>query len=111
MSLQFLSHSWQVGCVDDGIMVTLSQQELDSKRLWAMADELFELAQENGQPNLYVDFTNVRSLASVIFSILVSLDKRLRDGGCRLILCNLDPFVYQSFRATGLTENLDIRVS
>jgi anti-anti-sigma factor len=111
MALQFVSHNWQVEHVDDGLTVTLSQQELDSKAVWILVDELFELAQESGKPNLYVDFGNVRRIASVVFGKLITLDKRLREVDCRLILCNVDAFVYESFRSVRLTENLDIRVN
>src|SRR5437660_6811957 len=110
MALQFLSHNWQVEHIDNGIEVTLSQQELDSKAIWILVDELFELAQESGQSNLYVNFGNVRRLAAIVFDKLITLDKRMREVDCRLILCNVNPSVYESFRAARLTENLDIRV-
>ena len=109
MALQFLSHNWEVAHVDDGILVTLSQRELDSQAIWILVDELFELALESGRPNLYVDFANVRHLAGIVFGKLITLDKKLREVDCRLILCNVDRFLYQSFRAARLTENLDIR--
>jgi anti-anti-sigma regulatory factor len=111
MALQFVSHNWQVEHIENGIVVILSQQELDSRAIWILVDELFELAQESGQPNLYVDFGNVRRLANIVFGKLITLDKKLRDVDCRLILTNVNAFVYQSFRAGRLTENLDIRVS
>jgi anti-anti-sigma factor len=109
MSLQFLSHSWQVENLEDGIMVTVHQQELDSRTLWILADELFELAQECGQPNLCVDFGKVYSLPSAVLGILIKLDKQLRNIWCRMILNKVGPLVYQSLRAARLTENLDIR--
>src|SRR5438105_3875139 len=111
MSLQFLSHSWEVSDVESGIVVTLNQQDLDSKAIWILVDELFELALEHGQPNLYVDFGNVRRVASIVFGKLITLDKRLRNVDCRLVLCNVSSFLYQLFRATRLTENLVIRRS
>jgi anti-anti-sigma regulatory factor len=108
MSLQFLSCSWEVETVDSGIMVTLGQEEWDSKAVWVLFDELFELAVEYRRPNLYVDFANVRRLAGIVFGKLITLDKKLRAVGCRLVLCNVDPGLYQSFRAARLTENLTI---
>jgi anti-anti-sigma factor len=111
MSLQFLSHAWEVGTVDSGIVVTLNQQDLDSKAIWVLVDELFELALEHGEPNLYVDFGNVRSVASIVFGKLITLDKKLRNVDCRLVLCNVNSFLYRLFRAARLTENLVIRRS
>jgi anti-anti-sigma regulatory factor len=109
MLLPLLSDEWLVERLENGIRVTLNQQELDSKTIWILVDELFELVLKTGQTNLYVDFGNVRRLASIVFGKLITLDKKLRAMDCRLILCNVDPFVYQSFRAARLTENLDIR--
>jgi anti-anti-sigma factor len=109
MSLQFLSCSWEVETVDSGILVRLSQEELDSKAVWVLFDELFELALENGQPNLFVDFGNVRRLAGIVFGKLITLDKKLREVDCRLILCNVHPSLYQTFRAARLTDNLEIQ--
>ncbi len=109
MALQFLSHNWQVENLEDGIVVALSQQALDSKTIWILVDELVELAHENGKPILYVDFSQVRRIASILFGKLITLDRKLREMDCHLILCNLDPFVYESFRMARLTENLDIR--
>jgi anti-anti-sigma regulatory factor len=96
MALQFLSHSWEVKNVPDGIMVEISHQELDSETILILADELFELAMENGQPNLWVDFVNLRSSTDVVFEKLTTLDKRLRDMGCRLIVCNIEPDIGSS---------------
>jgi anti-anti-sigma regulatory factor len=109
MSLQFLSCSWEVQHVDSGIMVTLSQEDWDSKAIWVLFDELFELALEHGQPNLYVDFGNVRRLAGIVFGKLITLDRKLREVDCRLVLCNVEQALYQSFRAARLTENLEIQ--
>jgi anti-anti-sigma regulatory factor len=109
MALQVLSEFWSADAVHDGVVVELSQEVLDSRAVWVLFDELFELAVDSGLSTLYVDFQNVRRLASIVFGKLITLDKKLRDIDCRLIICNPDPFVYQSFRAARITENLDIR--
>jgi anti-anti-sigma factor len=111
MSFHFLSHSWEVKNLDDGIMVTVSQQELDASTIAILVDELHELVRQSGQSNLYVDLGHVRLLASIVFGKLITLDAKLRKMDCRLILCNLDPFIYQTFQATRLTDSLDIRVN
>jgi anti-anti-sigma regulatory factor len=110
MSLQFLSHRWDVECIANGLIVRLSQEDLHSTAISILVDELYELALEHGRANLYVDFANVRRLASIVFGKLISLDRKLRDVDCRLVLCNVDPAVYQAFRAARLTENLDVRL-
>lgn len=111
MSFHFLSHAWDVTNVDDGIMVTLSPHELDANTVAVLVDELVELVRECGQPNLYVDFGPVHVLAGIVFGKLITLNARLREMDCRLVLCNLDPLIFDAFAETRLTDNLDIRLS
>ena len=56
MALQIMSQNWQVAYVEDHIMVTVTQLELDSKAIWLLIDELTELAQDN--PNILLDLRN-----------------------------------------------------
>jgi anti-anti-sigma regulatory factor len=96
MSMHFVSHAWQVQDVEDGIVVKLTEQDLDA----ALADELLDLAMESGRPNLYLDLLQVRALSGSIAGKLFGLDRQLRRNGGRLILCNL---------ASMLCEALQVR--
>jgi anti-anti-sigma factor len=109
MSFHFLSHRWDVTNLDDGIQVALHQNELDAHTVADLVDELVELVRETGRTRLYLDFSQVRVLASIVFGKLISLDARLRAMACQLTVCNVEPFVYQTFEAGKLTEILDIR--
>ena len=106
MSLQFLSQRWEVTTTASGLTVTIAQQELDSNAIWILFDELYQLALEYGKPNLLVDFKNVRRLANIGFGKLITLDKKLRDVDCRLVLSNVNPALYKALQAARLTENL-----
>jgi anti-anti-sigma factor len=110
MSFHFLSHSWEVASVQDGLEVTLYQRDLDPDTLAVFVEELTELLREGGQPNLYLDLDNVRFLRSVFMAKLTVLDEQLRRMDCRLILCNLDPVIYETFQTTRLADSLDIRL-
>lgn len=101
--------SWEVKEVMDGTMVTLTAPESNPIALARMVDELWDLVQASQRPNLYIDFETVKMLASVVLGKLIALDKKLREGGGKLILVNLDPFLYKTFQVTRLTELLDIR--
>jgi CheY-like chemotaxis protein/anti-anti-sigma regulatory factor len=109
MSMHFISHRWEVTTVEDGIMVTFDQQDLDPPILSVMIDDLFELVQESGQSNLYLNFAKVHLLPSIAFAKLIALGDQLNQSGCRLILCNVDHHLYEFLEAGQLTENLDIR--
>jgi anti-anti-sigma regulatory factor len=106
MSFHFVSHSWEVSNLYDGIMVTVSQQELEPHTIAVLVDELFELVRESGQPHLYLDLGKVRFLASMVTDKLITLDDMMRHMDCRLILCNLDPLILQTLQATPVLERL-----
>jgi CheY-like chemotaxis protein/anti-anti-sigma regulatory factor len=108
MSMHFISHRWEVTTVEDGTMVTFGQQDLDAPTLSVLIDDLFELVQESGQTNLYLNFAKVHLVPSIAFSKLICLGDKLNEAGCRLILCNVDHHLYECLEAGRLTDNLDI---
>jgi anti-anti-sigma factor len=109
MSFHFCCHSWEVRDMDDGTLVKLTNRDLDKETIPVLVDELFEIVQESGRPALYLDFGAIRLLPSLVLGKMISLDAKLREHGCRLILTNVDPLVYETFQATRLAEVLDIR--
>jgi twitching motility two-component system response regulator PilG len=111
MSMHFISHHWEATNVDDGIMVALDGQVLDSPALAAMVDDLFELAQESGQSTVFLNFDKVQLLPSVAFGKLMVLNAKLNDVGCRLVLCGVHPHLRECLEAAGLTDILEIRES
>jgi anti-anti-sigma factor len=111
MSFHFLSHSWEVKEVDDGLLVRCTHRDLDALTIPVMVDELYELVLENGPPNLYLDFGQLHYLASIVIGKLISLNEKLHHIGGRVVVCNLDPSLYEPFRVARVTELLDIRVN
>jgi anti-anti-sigma factor len=109
MSFHFCSHSWEVRDTQDGTLVKLTQRDLDQDTVAVLVDELFELVRESGRSNLYLDLGGIRLMASAVLGKMLSLDTKLRKHGGRLILVNIDPFIFQMFHAARLTEILDIR--
>jgi anti-anti-sigma factor len=109
MSFHFCSHPWEVRDIDDGTLVKLTSRDLEKETIPVLVDDLFELVQESGQPNLYLDLGGIRVMASIVLGKLLSLDLKLRAQGGRLILTDLDPFLYQMFQATRLTDIVDVR--
>ena len=109
MSFHFCSQTWEVRDTPDGTLVKLTPRNLNQEALAVLVDELFDLVQESGQPNLSLDFTEIRAVTSVILGKMLALDAKLRQHGGRLILLNTDSFVYQKFDVTRLTKILDVR--
>ena len=109
MPFHFCSHPWEVRDMQDGTLVTLTARDLDKETVPVLVDDLYELVSESGQPNLYLDLAGIHQLASVVLGKMLALDTRLRQHGGRLVLLNLDPFVYQQFQLTRIIDVLDIR--
>jgi anti-anti-sigma factor len=109
MSFHFCSHSWEVRDMHDGTLVTLTARDLDKETVPVLVEDLYELASESGQPNLYLDLAAIHQFASVVLGKLLALDTKLREHGGRLVLLNLDPFVYQQFQITRIIDVLDVR--
>jgi anti-anti-sigma factor len=61
------------------------------------------------QRHLILDFSNVEYLTSLGLAMLLTLRKRLAEGGRRLAILNLQPHVYEVFSVTRLDTVFDVR--
>jgi len=111
MPFHFCSHAWEVQDTEDGTRVQLTRRDLDAETESVLVDELFELVQESGRPNLYLDFGQVHMLTSVLIGKMIALNTLLQEHGGRLILMNLDPVMTQSLNEVQLTDLLEVRAS
>jgi anti-anti-sigma factor len=109
MSFHFCSHAWEVSHVADGTLVRLTQRDIDAESVHDLVDDLFELVQEDGRPNLYLDLASLHQLASVAVGKLIALNTRLRDRGGRLVLVNVDEALNDTLEAAALADVLEIR--
>jgi anti-anti-sigma factor len=97
MPLHVLSHPWEVQETDTGPLIKITYRDLNVRTVSILADELFELALESDGSHLYLDFEDVQVLASVVPGKLFALNRRLREAGKHLALCNLNPALKQLF--------------
>jgi anti-anti-sigma factor len=58
---------------------------------------------------LYLDLSGFESPTAAGLGQLVTLHKRLRASGGRLVLCNVGEAAYEVFAVTRLTDVLDVR--
>jgi anti-anti-sigma factor len=72
-------------------------------------DDLLELAQETGRPNLYLDFGAVESMSSAVLGRVILLHRKLRNAGGRLSLFSLNPPLKELLDMSLLTDVLDVR--
>ncbi len=110
MSLHSLSSRWEVRQVDDGTLVRVLDHGLDARTALLLCDELFELVEASGRPNLYLDLGAVVTLSSAVLAQLLALDRTLADAGGHLALFSCNACLRELLQATHLTNLLDVRV-
>ena len=87
-------------------VATFTATRLDYSHIQAVEDDLNQSA---GQTELYLDFTAVADLSSNALGKLIGLHTRAARAGCRLVLTNLNPYVYGLFCVTHLDLLLEVR--
>jgi len=82
---------------------------LDEQNIQIIGEQLFSLVDEVGRRKLLLNFGNVEFLSSAALGKLIALHKKLQAVGGRLILCNIDPEIYEVFEITRLDKFFNIR--
>ena len=111
MSFHFCSHSWQIQDMSDGTLVALSNRDLTRETVPLIVDELCQLVEESGRPNLYLDFANVGLVPSLAISKLVTLSAQLQERGGRLELRNVNSTLEESLEAMELADFFNVRAA
>jgi CheY-like chemotaxis protein/anti-anti-sigma regulatory factor len=109
MSMHFISHRREVVAVEDGLKVTLRQQDFDAPLLPDLFEDLLGLSHESSHSSIFLDFDNVHHLPSIAFSKLIALDGQLNEVGSKLVLCNVHPHLYECLQAAAMTDSLEVR--
>ncbi len=97
----------------DGVTVVnfLDHKILDAGNIQELGEELFGLVEEDGVKSLLLDFGNVEFLSSAALNKLIMLDKKVKQHGGQLKLCNLKPEIQEVFVITRLNQLFEIRDS
>ena len=82
---------------------------LDEQNIQIIGDQLFSLVDTEGLRKLLLNFGNVEYLSSAALGKLITLNKKLQAAGGRLILCNIDPQIYEVFEITKLDKFFNIQ--
>ena len=77
---------------------------LDEQNIQVIGEQLFSLVEEEGMKKILLNFSNVEYLSSAALGKLISLNKKLQGVGGRLILCNIDPQIFEVFEITKLDK-------
>jgi len=82
---------------------------LDEQNIQIIGEQLFGLVDQEGRRKLLLNFGNVEYLSSAALGKLITLNKKLQGAGGRLILCNIDPQIYEVFEITKLDKLFNIQ--
>jgi anti-sigma B factor antagonist len=82
---------------------------LDEQNIQIIGEQLFGLVDQDGRRKLLLNFGNVEYLSSAALGKLITLNKKLQAVGGRLILCNIDPQIYEVFEITKLDKFFNIQ--
>src|SRR5262249_1463101 len=82
---------------------------LEAQKLQAIGDQLSSLVDEMGCRKLVLNFCLVKDISSLALGMLVSLNKKLRAVGGKLVLCGMDPQLRELMALTQLDAILVIR--
>ena len=75
---------------------------LDEQNIQIIGEQLFSLVDEQGLRKILLNFANVEYLSSAALGKLITLNKKLQQAGGKLILCNIDPQIFEVFEITKL---------
>ena len=86
-----------VGEIEGGTVVTIRTHLVDVAQVDRIGEALFDLAARQDPCRLFVDFSDIEFLSSMMIGVLIKLESMLATTGGRLTLCGLRPEVNQIF--------------
>jgi len=90
------------------VVELMDKKILDEAAIAEIGEAIFALVAEVADPRIVVDFVNVGHMSSSMLGMLITLNKRVREKGGTLCLCNICPSIYEVFVITRLNEVFEI---
>src|SRR5918999_354493 len=82
---------------------------LDEQNIQAIGEQLFGLVDTQGHKKILLNFRNVEYLSSAALGKFITLNKKVNSTEGKLILCNIDPQIYEVFEITKLNKLFNIQ--
>ena len=100
----------EVEDIGDVTVVNFTDKKiLDEQNIQIIGEQLFSLVDELGRRKLILNFSNVEYLSSAALGKFITLNKKVNAAGGRLVLCNIDPQIYEVFEITKLNKLFTIK--
>jgi anti-sigma B factor antagonist len=92
----------------DVTVVTFTDRKiLDEEKTEAIGDQLSSHV-DQGRKTLVLNFANVQHMSSAVLGTLITLRKKVLAAGGKLVLCAIDPQIFEVFKITGLDKQFVI---
>src|SRR5580698_1940584 len=75
---------------------------LHDQNIKVIGEQLFSLVDELGRRKVLLNFKNVEFLSSAALGKLITMNRKLQSAGGKLVLCEIDPQIYEVFEITKL---------
>src|SRR3954470_771217 len=82
---------------------------LDEQNIQVIGEQLFSLVDELGRKKILLNFRNVEYLSSAALGKFITLNKKVNGSQGKLVLCNIDPQIYEVFEITKLNKLFNIQ--
>jgi anti-sigma B factor antagonist len=77
---------------------------VDEETINSVGSELFHLVEEQGCRRLVLSFAKVKRAGSAMLGKVIWLHKKIQNAGGKLVLCNVEPTLYEAFETLQLTR-------
>jgi len=94
---------------DVTIVNFIDKKILDEQNIQKIGEDLFSLVDEMGRRRIVLNFRNVDYLSSAALGKFITLNKKVHGAGGKLVLCNIDPNIYEVFEITKLNKLFNIQ--
>jgi len=110
MSSQSRRRRLEVEDIGDITVVNFTDKKiLDEQNIQIIGEQLFSLIDELGRRKVILNFSNVEYLSSAALGKFITLNKKVNAVGGKLVLCNIDPAIYEVFEITKLNKLFNIQ--
>lgn len=110
MSTQPRRRRLEVEDIGDVTVVNFTDKKiLDEQNIQVIGEQLFSLVDELGRRKILLNFRNVEYLSSAALGKFITLNKKINGVSGKLVLCNIDPQIYEVFEITKLNKLFNIQ--
>lgn len=94
---------------DNATVALLSEEKILRERdIAAIESSVMPLIEKTYGMNLIMNFSRVKFLTSSALGLLIRISKRSYENNGKLLLCNIEPKIYQIFEITRLDQVFSI---